>query len=183
MLLSRRARDRQVAARRRRCASGSAAEPPRRLRYTARPTTRNSALCPVIEQLERAAGFARDDAPEVKLDKLEALLGRAVADAARGSARSWRRLLAHRRLGALPGRSISRRSSARQRTFEALLDQLEGLPRRGPVLIVVEDVHWLDPTTLELFDLIVDRLRAPAGAAGRHLPPRVPAALDRPRRT
>jgi tetratricopeptide (TPR) repeat protein len=47
----------------------------------------------------------------------------------------------------------------RRQTFAALLDQLEGLARQQPVLVVCEDLHWADATTLELFDLTVDRIR------------------------
>ena len=61
-----------------------------------------------------------------------------------------------------------------------LLRQLEALVQGQPVLMIFEDVHWIDPTSHELLDLIIDRVRHPAGAAPRHLPPRVPAAVDRP---
>ena len=47
----------------------------------------------------------------------------------------------------------------RRQTFAVLLDQLEGLARQEPVLVVCEDMHWADATTLELFDLTVDRIR------------------------
>ena len=62
----------------------------------------------------------------------------------------------------------------------ALLRQLEGLARRQPVLMIFEDVHWIDPTSRELLDLTFRADRPPAGPAGRHLPSRVSAALDRP---
>jgi class 3 adenylate cyclase len=51
-------------------------EPHLRLTYQCSPHHQTSPLHPVVEQLERAAGFARDDPPEAKLDKLEALLAR-----------------------------------------------------------------------------------------------------------
>ena len=48
----------------------------------------------------------------------------------------------------------------KQRTFEVLLEQLAGLARDQPVLELYEDVHWIDPSTLELLDLLVEQLRA-----------------------
>ena len=103
VLLVGRARHRQVAPRPRaaRAAGRRAAHAAAPL--TARPTTRPAPLYPVIEQLERAAGFARDDAPAAKLDKLEALLAAATEDvgcgraAARGAACRSRPATATRR--------------------------------------------------------------------------------------
>jgi len=46
----------------------------------------------------------------------------------------------------------------RQRTLEALSLQIEALTRSSPVLMIFEDAHWTDPTTLELFGRIVDRI-------------------------
>ena len=48
----------------------------------------------------------------------------------------------------------------KERTLEALIRQLEGLARRQPVLIVFEDAHWIDPTSRELLDLTVERVRS-----------------------
>ena len=128
------------------------------LRYQTSPHHTSSALWPVIRQLERAAGLdERDDAPEVRLDRLEALLARAVADPRQAAAL----------LAPLLGLDGSVRYPAtdlppqqrKERTLRVLVDQLEGLARRGQVLMVLEDMHWLDPTTRELFDIAVDRLR------------------------
>ncbi len=49
-----------------------------------------------------------------------------------------------------------------------------------PVLMLFEDAHWIDPTSRELLDLTVDRVRAAAGPAGRHLSARIPAGVERP---
>ena len=128
------------------------------LRYQTSPHHTSSALWPVIRQLERAAGLdERDDAPEVRLDRLEALLARAVADPRQAAAL----------LAPLLGLDGSVRYPAmdlppqqrKEQTLRVLVDQLEGLARRGKVLMVLEDMHWLDPTTRELFDIAVDRLR------------------------
>jgi class 3 adenylate cyclase/tetratricopeptide (TPR) repeat protein len=131
-------------------------EPPTSLRYFCSPYHTNSALHPVIAQLERAAGFARDDPPAVRLEKLDALLAQAVADAGETTA------LLSELLGlSAPGRERPELTpqQRRARTFQALLAQLEGLAARQPVLMVLEDAHWLDPTSLELFGLVVDRIQ------------------------
>ena len=117
--------------------------------------------------------------PERKLDKLEALLAptardrrETVALAGRAAVHPGRRPLS-RRLELSPQRQ-------KERTLEALVDQLAALGPAQPVLMVFEDVHWIDPTTLELLDLVVERVARPAGAAGGHLPAGVQPALDRP---
>ena len=111
-----------------------------------------------------------------KLDKLEALLAprRRAEDVA---------LLAE--LLSLPATTASALldlspQRKKEKTFEALLRQLEALARHKPVLMVFEDAHWIDPTSRELLDLLDRAGAAPAGAAARHLPARVPAAVDGP---
>ena len=127
-----------------------------RLRYFCSPHRQDSALFPFIDQLGRASGFTRDDPPAIKLEKLEALLARAeppnedvvlLADllSLPGSERH-----------PLPDLSPQRR---KERTLEALVRQLEGLARRQPVMVVFEDAHWIDPTSRELLDLTVERVR------------------------
>ena len=131
-----------------------AAEPHAVLRYQCSPFHVNAALYPVIAHLELAAGFARDDTPEQKLQKLEHILVNTDAAAAP--------LLAS--LLSLPtDRYAPLGLSAQQqkeRTIEVLLGQVEALSRIKPLLMVVEDVHWNDPTSLELLDLLVARLPA-----------------------
>ena len=138
------------------CRSDSQSEPHTRLRYFCSPHHQDSALHPIIAQLERAAGFEREDTPEAKLDKLRALLApdRAVAGgrgaAGRAAVDADRRPLTAARAHA--------RSARRRRRFEALLRQLEGLARQRPVLMIFEDVHWIDPSSRELLDLVVERV-------------------------
>jgi class 3 adenylate cyclase/predicted ATPase len=118
------------------------------------PYHQTSPLHPVIEHLERAAGFARDDAPDVKLAKLEALLARGTArldDAVPLIGVVLRVPFGERY--ALPEMTPQRQ---RQRTLEVLVDQLEGLAAAQPVLLTYEDVHWIDPTTQELLGLTVE---------------------------
>jgi predicted ATPase len=134
-----------------------ASEPHTRLRYFCSPHHQDSALYPVIVQLERAAGFARDDGPEERLEKLATLLASA---AEAGDISLLVELLS------LPGGDrfapldLSPQRK-KERTLAALLRQLEGLARRQPVLMVFEDLHWIDPTSREFLDLLfarVDRL-------------------------
>jgi class 3 adenylate cyclase/predicted ATPase len=127
------------------------------LRYQGSPYHGNSSLWPIVCQLERAAEIAPDDPSEVKLDKLERLLGLAVADVA-GAAPLIAELLSIRS----DGRYASLDLTPQQRksgTFAALLAQLEGLATQDPTLIVLEDAHWLDPTTLEFFGLVIERIQ------------------------
>ena len=122
------------------------------------PFHQTSALHPVIDLLERAAQFARDDAPSEKLSKLEALLAQATADV-NAAAPVMAALLAIPIGDRYPPLSISPQRQ-KERTLEILLDQLAGLSRPQPVLALYEDIHWADPSTLELLDLVIDRVRA-----------------------
>jgi class 3 adenylate cyclase/predicted ATPase len=130
------------------------AEPHTRLRYFCLPHHQDSALYPFIAQLERAARFARDDAVEEKLGKLQALLAPGTRDdddiALLTELLSLPSSAAHLNLS--PQRK-------REKLFEALLHQLEGVALLRPVLMVFEDAHWIDPTSRELLDLTVDRVR------------------------
>ncbi len=124
-------------------------EPLTRLRYFCSPHHQDSALYPFIVQLERAAGFARDDTADQKLGKLRGLL----ASGARGDDEI--ELLAE--LLSLPSSAADLNLSPqrkRQKLFEAVLHQLESLARGPPVLMVFEDAHWIDPSSRELLDLI-----------------------------
>ena len=128
--------------------------PHTRVRYFCLPHYQDSALYPFIIQLERAAGFAREDTAETKLDKVRALLGPGIRD------ENDIALLTE--LLSLPSSAADLNLSPqrkREKRFEVLLNQLEAEARRRPVLIVFEDAHWIDPTSRELLDLTVDRVR------------------------
>jgi class 3 adenylate cyclase len=129
-------------------------EPHTRIRYFCSPYHQDSALYPFIAQLERAAGFARDDMVEAKLGKLRALLAPGTRDD--------EDLALLSELLSLPSSAADLNLSPqrkREKFFEALLGQLEAEARRRPVLMVFEDAHWIDPTSRELLDLTVDRVR------------------------
>ena len=132
-------------------------EPHLRLTYQCSPHHTTSPLYPLIEQLERAAGFERDDTAEEKLNKLEALLARGTEtlDEAVPLVAALLGLPADERYP-LPELTPQHR---KQRTLEVLVDQLEGLSAAQPVVLVYEDAHWIDPTTQELLGLAIERIQ------------------------
>jgi class 3 adenylate cyclase/predicted ATPase len=132
------------------------AEPHIRLRYFCSPYCRDSALYPFIDQLWHAAEFARDDPPEAKLEKLEGVLARAAPPDEDVALLADLMSLPASERHPLPNLSPQRK---KERTLEALIRQLEGLARRQPVLMVFEDAHWIDPTSRDLLDLAVERVR------------------------
>jgi predicted ATPase len=132
------------------------AEPYTRVRLFCSPHHQDAALYPTIRQLERAAGFRREDTDEQRLDKLEAVLAQATNDLSEAAP-----LLAQLLSVPTEGRHPSLELTPQRRkemTFKALIAQVAGLAARETVVMVCEDVHWIDPTSLELLDLIVDRV-------------------------
>src|SRR3954452_20512830 len=150
-----------------------AAEPHIRLRYFCSPYHQDSALYPVIAQMERAAGFAHGDEPTARLAKLQALL--AIAEPPPEDMA----LIAE--LHGLPSADLAppldlTPQRKKDMLFAALLRQLEGLARQQPVLMLFDDLQWIDPSSRELLDRLIERV---AGGAGRGLVrvlPRVPRA-------
>jgi class 3 adenylate cyclase/predicted ATPase len=130
-------------------------EPHVRLRYFCSPYHQDSALYPFIDQLGRAAGFVRDDPPAVRLEKLEALLARALPSDEDVALLTDLLSLPGSERYPLPNLSPQRK---KDRTLEALLGQLEGLARQQPITMVFVDAHWIDPTSRELLDLTVERI-------------------------
>ena len=132
-------------------------EPHTRLRYFCSPRHTDSALYPIIGQMERAAGLAHDDTPRAKLDKLDAVLAptsTSIQDAA-----LFAEMLSLPNDGRYPALELAP-EQRRQRTLEALTAQLVGLVGQRPVLMIAEDAHWIDPTSLEVFGRTVDRIKA-----------------------
>jgi class 3 adenylate cyclase/predicted ATPase len=132
------------------------AEPHIRLRYFCSPYHQDSALYPFVDQLDRAAGFAREDVPSTRLEKLEALLARAAPPDEDVALLADLLCVPCAERCPLPNLSPQRK---KERTLEALIRQLEGLARQQPVLMVFEDAHWADPTSRELLDLTIERIR------------------------
>ena len=111
--------------------------------------------------MERAAGLAHDDTPQARLDKLDALLAQNL-DARNQDAVLFADLLSlPNDSRAYPAPRIDSRQRRRQKTLEALTAQLGELASRAdPVLMIFEDVHWIDPTTLEALNRTVDRIKS-----------------------
>jgi class 3 adenylate cyclase/tetratricopeptide (TPR) repeat protein len=131
-------------------------EPHTRLRYFCSPQHTDSVLYPIIGQLKRAAGLSRDDSTQSKLDKLEAVLAQtsnSIEDAA-----YFAEMLSLPNDGRYPATELTPQQR-RQRTMEALVAQVEALAKQNNVLMMFEDAHWTDPTSLEVLDRIVDRIR------------------------
>jgi tetratricopeptide (TPR) repeat protein len=124
------------------------------LRYFCSPHHTNSALFPFIGQVDRAAGFERSDSSMEKRSKLDALISQFTPDAEHVE------VLAN--LFSLPASGQDRLQDLspqkrKEKTFAALLAQIDGLAARHPLYLIFEDVHWIDPTSLELLTAVVER--------------------------
>ena len=132
-------------------------EPHITIRHQCSPHHINSPFYPVIRQLEHAARFERDDTTEIKLKKLEALLSLAgqttVADAPLFAA-----LLSIPTAGRYPALDLMPEQQ-KNLTIAAMMRHLLGLARVQPVLFVVEDVHWIDPSTLDLINRAINAIK------------------------
>jgi predicted ATPase len=131
-------------------------EPHTRLRYFCSPQHTDAAFYPIISQMERAAGLAHDDTPQAKLDKLDAVLAQTstpIQDAA-----LFAEMLSLPNDGRYPALDLAP-EERRQRTQAALAAQLAALTRQRPALMIVEDAHWVDPTSLEVFGRTVDQIK------------------------
>jgi class 3 adenylate cyclase/tetratricopeptide (TPR) repeat protein len=126
-----------------------------RLNYFCSPHHQDSAFYPVIAQIERSAGFSHPDGPADRLAKLQALLAVTALPTEDVA------LIAE--LHSLPSTDLAPALDVapqrrKDKTFEALLRQLEGLARRQPVLIIFDDLHWIDPSSRELLDHLTERV-------------------------
>ncbi|MCS3452014.1 MULTISPECIES: adenylate/guanylate cyclase domain-containing protein [Bradyrhizobium] len=132
-----------------------AAEPHTRLRYFCSPQHADSAFYPLIGQFERAAGFVHGDTPQTKLDKLGALLRQTSTSGE--DAALLAEMLSLPNDGRYPALELVPKQR-RQKTLAALSLQLETLARSSPVLMILEDAHWSDPTSLEAFGHTVEQI-------------------------
>jgi class 3 adenylate cyclase/predicted ATPase len=130
-------------------------EPHARLRYFCSPQHTESALYPIIRHLERAARFSREDDAKAQLDKLEALVG--ATSTSREDTALLAELLSLPNDGRYPALEPAPKQR-RQKTLEALIGQIEALARQTPVLMIFEDAHWADPSSLELFGRLGDKI-------------------------
>ena len=134
-----------------------ASDPHTRLRYFCSPQRTDSAFFPIIRQMERAAGFAQDDTVQAKLDKLDALM--AQSHTPRQDIALFADILSLPNDGRYPTADLTPQQR-RQKTLEALRGPVETFAGKKPVLMILEDAHWADPTSLEVFSGAVDRTRA-----------------------
>ena len=133
-----------------------AAEPHTRLRYFCSPQYTDSAFYPIISQMERAAGFAHHDTPQAKLDKFDVLL--AQTSTSKQDAALFAEMVSLPNDGRYPALDLAP-EQRRQRTLEALTAQVAGLASQQPVLMIFEDAHWADPSSLEVFGRTVDQIK------------------------
>jgi class 3 adenylate cyclase/tetratricopeptide (TPR) repeat protein len=129
-------------------------EPHRRLRYQCSPYHTSTPLYPIIERLQQDAGIAKGDAAAVRLSKLEALLAGADDDPA-ANLKLFADLLSIDVAGQVPLEPDLQRR--KRLTFEALIGRFLGLARESPVVMLFEDLHWADPTTLDLLSELATR--------------------------
>lgn len=125
--------------------------------YQCSPYYSNTALYPFIDQLGRAGGFEAEDSHASRLAKLESLLALAVDDISEALPLLAALLsIDHPEPATLAGMSAEIR---KERMLGALLDQFEGLAKKQSLLMTFEDVQWIDPTSLELIERFVARLK------------------------
>jgi class 3 adenylate cyclase/tetratricopeptide (TPR) repeat protein len=131
-------------------------EPRTQLRYFCSPHHQHSALYPIMMSFERAAKFRREDLPEQRLAKLEAVLAQGTDDLTE-AAPLVADLLSIPTGGRYQPLNLTPQER-KEKTLRILLAQVEGMAARQPVAMVFEDVHWGDPTSLELLDMTIDRI-------------------------
>jgi class 3 adenylate cyclase/predicted ATPase len=132
-----------------------AGEPHVRLRYFCSPQHTDSAFHPIIGHMERAAGFAREDDARTKRDKLDALLSQGATS--RKDVTLLAEMLSLPNDGHYPALDLAPQQR-RQGTIDALTGQIEAIARQSPVLMILEDAHWADPSSLEVLSRLVDRI-------------------------
>ena len=134
-----------------------AAEHHTRLRYFCSPQHTDSALYPIISQMERAAGFTHDDTAQTKLDKLGVVLAQTATSQA--DAALLAEMMSLPNDGRYPGLDLTP-GQRRQKRLDALTAQMKALAGQKPLLMIFEDAHWADPTSLEAFGRTVDRIKS-----------------------
>jgi len=130
-------------------------KPHTELRYFCSPQHKDSALYPIIGQMQHAAGFTHEDNPQAKLDKLDAVLAQTSAPVE--DAVLFAEMLSLANDGRYPVLALLPQQR-RERTFKAWISQVCSLERDCPLLMIFEDAHWIDPTSLEALDRAMDRV-------------------------
>ena len=138
-----------------------AEEPHINIRYQCSPHHVNDAFYPIVSQIWRAAQFVSEESPAARLEKLEAMAVRSKLEP-----KEVVPFVASLCSVPFEGRYLPIEmapSEQKERTIEALLALFEGLTKEAPVLALLEDAHWIDPSSLEVFTRLVDhtpKLRA-----------------------
>jgi class 3 adenylate cyclase/predicted ATPase len=127
------------------------------IQFQCSPYHTNTALYPAINFLRHAAGLASQDSAQTQLQKLN-VMARESGIENQDTISSLADLLSIRGDQRDPPLTVSP-ETRKELTLEALVQYLQGLAYRSPVLFVLEDAHWLDPTTLDLMTRIIDRIR------------------------
>jgi class 3 adenylate cyclase len=127
------------------------------LSYFCSPLHQGSALYPFIGQLNRAAGIEREDRAEARLDKLQSLLAQSSGNLAQDMP-LFAALLSISGGDRYPQPEMTPQRR-KERTLAVLLDHTKRLATQQPVLMLFEDLHWIDPTSLELFSLAMEQIR------------------------
>jgi class 3 adenylate cyclase/tetratricopeptide (TPR) repeat protein len=140
------------------------------LRLQCSPFHTQTALFPVIDHIERASGFAREDSAEDRLDKLETLLRKTASEEDfPGTAPLFAALLSLP-LERYPSLHYSPQKQ-KERTLAVVAEYIARRAGKHPLCIVFEDIHWIDPTTQELLDLLIVKVtRLPALLLNTHRP-------------
>jgi predicted ATPase len=122
------------------------------LRFACSPQYQDAPLQPIIHHMERKADLQRGDSPDRELQKLRRALAAGTTDL---DVAMWADLLSFPS-GADDVTKNLTPQRKREGTLVAILRQFSMLARDGPVLTVFEDIHWADPTTLDLLDRLAD---------------------------
>ncbi|MEO8047845.1 MAG: adenylate/guanylate cyclase domain-containing protein, partial [Nitrospirota bacterium] len=132
-------------------------EPYQRVQFQCSPYHTNTAFYPAINFLREAAGLTSQDSADAQLNKLDVLVIDSEIDK-QDTVALFADLLSIRGAHRYPPLNVSS-EKRKDMTLEALVYHLQKLADRCPLLLIVEDVHWLDPTTLDLMTRIIDRIR------------------------
>ena len=128
-----------------------------RVQFQCSPYHTNTALYPAINFLREIAGLTSQDSVEAQLNKLDAL-ARERGIEKQDTVALFADLLSIRGDHRYPPLTVSS-ETRKEMTLEALVHHLQNLADRSPLLFIVEDAHWLDPTTQDLMTRIIDRIR------------------------
>ena len=156
-------------------------EPHARINLQCSPHHSDSALYPVIQYLGRAARFAATDTPQMRIEKLSGLFARrAASDPAAIPLLAELLSIPH----AVAESSSQTPAQRKASTLSLIVDEFLRMGDNDPVLIVLEDAHWIDATTLEMMTRLTDSIgRARSLALVTARPEFSPPWLTRPQAT